>query len=288
MIKKIIMLVFVLTMIQVVSAVCPAGFPDTAVCGETGGVINYAPDGWLCSDDRTELENWENGILGSTISTQVLRLVSPFGNCYAPQDPTTQFCCQSGYICNYTNGDMDPRTSSEWRECLPTLVNYCGNYSYEFDCNNDIANVAEQTIEIFIGKGEGYCSGPIDSTSECDFVSCGCVWDGDAATGVCKSIETIKDYDCDTGKLLNEDGTCIRTYLGLEDSCKTLGRMTVGWTALGTLKYLTGDLSSECQDGTNTFPCMDVVSLDFFSLRNIILAVLIIIIIYVLMKRKKK
>jgi hypothetical protein len=286
MIKKIMLLVFVLGMIQIVSAVCPAGWPEDAVCGSIGGTINYAPNGWLCSDDRTELQNWSSGVLGSTINTAILGDTTM--TCYAPDDPTTKYCCPDGSSCDPHSDIQHEKTGSLWRVCQATTVNYCGNYSKEYDCNNDIAGVAEKTIEIFKNKGEDYCSNMIDSDG-CVFVICGCSWEGDATTGFCNSNETLDDRNCINGDPEGILGTCISKYHGLEDNCETIGRMSIGWTSVGTGEYaLGGNFVDECQDGTRTFPCTDVVKLDFFSLRNIIVAVVLIIIIYIIIKKKKK
>lgn len=176
--------------------------------------------------------------------------------------------------------------------CASSDKIHCGDYDGDEGGCEESATIAlaEYSVEIQEGKGEGYCSqDPIitnntlpypTQTDYCDEkINCECFWNDENQT--CEGRDyTVKNCSDGTGYEVIPD---CRWQITDDNGCNE-GKefMTITWTK-------TGLNSPFCNEGDKLtqVSCTDVVKLPFFSLLNIITIIVILIIIYYIYNSKK-
>ena len=194
------------------------------------------------------------------------------GNCYNPLGSTTQFCCPSGYQCNYSNmGPLGPVYN-----CTYTNVLFCNQIMDPGMCANATGMIISNTA-----TANGVTCGPDNnfwsngSSGFCqNITNCSCAWNGASCVGHYTTYP-----NCTTsgpGGYSNCDITST-----FEDKCNETGIIIDHITAFGdpTLSY--------CHNDTKQLSCDDLVKLDFFSVGNIIAVIIILIILYWIYYSKK-
>ena len=181
-------------------------------------------------------------------------------------------CCPYQYKCNTESGKCSE---------LPDLtIQSCVDYTSEDDCNSDVYNIAEYSIEAKEGTAN-FC-GTIINITDGNFVygsNCRCKWDN----GVCTSSWDQNIYTSEHVSSFN--GTCKIVTTNVIGDCSEddfrIEELTATWSG--------DDLNrpSSCVDRQVKVDCGSVVSLSFFGWIGFGIAVILISIIYVFRLKKK-
>ena len=244
---------------------------------DTYGVeIFVSGTGLKCSNDRT---NWLD-----LASPPPYNPISSLNDCY--RDPgvvvpgTDNVCCPSGSICDLENPISGPL--GDIYLCAGTSITRCRYYTSENACEDDAANVAEQSVDESSG-GDAVC-GPSDDTymkgsEECwENTVCGCVWNETLTT--CEPNYRV-DEVCDgiSGTTEAEYGICTFRTISETDECDESNKMYA--TIAGIWTPLSIPRRDDCPVTQNIeIDCESLVKLGFFGLFNFLVAVGILISIY--------
>ena len=206
-------------------------------------------------------------------------------NCKKQNGFPNMFCCP-------TTGPTYCREYNDVWSCVEG-PQHCSEILDRGNCSSGrFSHLARKDLEtdpILSGKS---CNsfGNSYGASCSEYTSCECEWDGG-----CNAISREEIYEggifhegsvglqesCNSDKAPNT-GRCSFSFKVI-DHCETRGLLERTWTGDW---FGTGELPDYCKSGKDKLPCLDVIRLDFFSLRNILIAIIIIVIIYI--KRKKK
>ena len=176
---------------------------------------------------------------------------------------------------------------------------HCNEYNNVDECNSASPSVSIndlQTDSIGLDCNDYYgVRYGADLLCE-DYISCQCRWDENrgceavaeqqifyAGTGVFYNYSTRANVPSTCSSGIDRLGGCIFSF-DIIDKCETIGFLERAWT---TIWEGGSSTLEECKNNEDRVPCLDVVKLDFFSIRNLIIAVIIIVIIYVIKKRKR-
>jgi hypothetical protein len=214
-------------------------------------------------------------------------IVDSLDNCKKQNGFPNMYCCPS------TGPTYCKEYNSVW-SCVEG-PQHCSEISDNYNCTNGrFSHLARKDLEtdlILSGKScDSFGDRYGDSCFE--YTSCECKWDGE-----CKAVTKEEIYD---GNIFHEGsiglqdncnsnetpdtGSCSFNF-EIIDNCGTKGFLDRTWTGnwVGT-----GDSPEYCKSGNDRQPCLDIIKLDFFSLRNILIAVVVIVLIYIFIKRKKR
>lgn len=213
-------------------------------------------------------------------------------------------CCPPNYYCNYNTNLCELReyecskfTSKdpcELNGCIwfeKTLENYicidrrqlisCSDYQRNSTCSRDLYNLGKTN-----GLGTEVCKGFYVGTKLVVSDSCQCSWEGiNETSGNCTlNYKVIDEFDP------YKDFLCKKQFS--LSNC-TDGKQNISWVVHGTSQglYLSQEylIKFNCQPGEKVVSCgYSFTKLPFFSLTNIIIAVIIIIIFYIYIYKKTK
>jgi len=179
-------------------------------------------------------------------------------------------CCPDGWICQGVAGDS---------QCVPSDDFFCGNFENEEECGPPYDTlVAERTIEEFSGLG---CGAALDDIGCLFVVNCRCEWN--SVNNICEARYDLTDI------CLHDEitvGECIYTMADSATECVN-GLITLSWIAEWTGSP-DDPYAKYCVSGEKTVPCPTTIKLTFFTIKNLIIAVLIIILIYIILNSIKK
>tara|TARA_Y100000310_G_C20608048_1_gene776561 strand:- start:466 stop:1314 length:849 start_codon:yes stop_codon:yes gene_type:complete len=218
-------------------------------------------------------------------------MYSSMDNCYNELAPLGgQDCCPiSASIC-----DRGTNICIQGAQHCSELDETECNRGYPIIATNDLQTESNEGLICNDYYGVPY--GGVDLLCN-DYVSCQCKWDEDrgceavaeqqifyAGTGVFYNYSTRANVPSNCSSGIDRLGDCSFSF-DIIDNCETIGFLDRGWTTIwGGVETRRPDY---CEAGGDRVPCLDVVKLDFFSIRNLIIAVIIIIIIYIIKKRKR-
>ncbi|MEK6840424.1 MAG: hypothetical protein AABX79_00535 [Nanoarchaeota archaeon] len=160
-------------------------------------------------------------------------------------------------------------------------INTCGNYLNQSDCQNDICNVASNSVPASVD-----CNDPN--------TSCSCVWNNTATTcGPAVAVATINVTTNTTSNI----GTCYYAE-NTADTCDDDGFLTVDLNATwiwdagcdATCQTDNQGAAASCQSTTESFQCPTQIPLPFFNIYNMLAAVILIALIYwaISMRKRRK
>lgn len=202
-------------------------------------------------------------------------------------------CCPSGFSCRQVGPSLGilplPGYAIDANSftCLVSSEKYCSDFKTKSACENEsTVSHAKESIESIPGKSKGFCSsvaGWKNSAGEdcINRTSCSCIWNSansscvarHYATQNCSGIAVPIPTPADCSWKIVDDNGC---NLGKE-------MMHVIW------QYVEGDGISNCGEYfEDDISCGAAVKLNFFTLINIIAAILIIGVIYYIYSNRKK
>tara|TARA_Y100000310_G_scaffold292220_1_gene320820 strand:- start:223 stop:1059 length:837 start_codon:yes stop_codon:yes gene_type:complete len=273
--KLLLGIAFLVLLINIIGIVAQGSSTETQFYNNFDYPFCYAP-----SDNLIESFWVQDGMITRSIK-----------DCYRNEGIPEDYCCPIlSSTCNNDN------------TCIDEGIQHCNQYT-ESECEGH-PNIARNDLQNEGTLGDLECgkyNGIYGSDKICfNYLSCQCKWDDDEKK--CNAISEHQIYNPDNGvdgshygegeeNLIDAncgDGTPITgncTFsLDIVDDCDTTEFLTRGWVA----NWSGSNKPDYCKSGEDRIPCLKVIKLGFFSVTNLIIAVIAIIIIYIIIKKKKK
>ena len=207
-----------------------------------------------------------------------------------------QGVCNNNGICEPELGET-PENCADCQAVQCAGINLCQDYLNADMCNNDTCEVAWQTPPP-AGQGQtDACAWDTFKEPSCYKVIYSTTSNGNFI-GLCNSEQNSTSDEC-IGGFLSYSWTSTWVWaenntFGSEGECEAYSPDCVGNCNLdGTSEPSVwhcdpNGAEALCVDGSARIPCPAQIQLDFFDLRNVIVAVLLILILYVIFYKVKK
>lgn len=198
-------------------------------------------------------------------------------DCYRSNGFPSTTCCQIGQVCNLTS-----------YKCYSpsTPVNYCRDYTSlgKTACQNANSGVGELSVEEY-KQDSNFCNyGSYNDSTGCTLVrtSCKCMWF--PSTGRCDFNYTEVNSCVEGGTITSIPGNCVISLGNVIDNCNSTGELK--YDAIATWSGDLTDTQGNCINKTVVASCGSLLKLPFFSVFNVIIALVIIAVLYFIAKRK--
>ncbi len=226
----------------------------------------------VCDREKLVWKTWESGGLVETDS---------MNDCFRGNGVPSKTCCPSDKRCKKVS-------TAEFRCEGEPAPDFCSEYDNQFDCEGFDYDVAKRSVVKYTGI-EGICDGSYKESKVIGgktcyrfVVDCRCEWDSGDDTCGPKSSRT--NWTCPGDSSIDIDGNCDWQEIEKRDDCDNSGYIFYSWNTTWS-----GEPPKPvwCEDGSEKFRCS--TRLPFFTLQNLIIAVIVIAFIYIVwLSRKNK
>jgi hypothetical protein len=236
-------------------------------------------------------QTWIDAMIDPPIKYNTIALGG--GKIYDCRDPFGgSSCCPSDSKCEEVASGLGvsplPGYAIDGKNftCMASSEIHCGQFTNSYDCENKatIAD-AKASVEMMPGKGVGFCDNITASWKNAsgalcwNQTLCECVWD--AGLGICEGNHYLRRTCEKDSQRVGPPPDC---YWQITDDngCNNGEEfMHMVWT------YVSGDGTASCGDSWEAdIDCGQIVKISFFTVINIIAAVVIIGIVYYIYNRR--
>ncbi len=272
---------------------------------ETTSVLMILKNSGLPQGTQVDFKIYEEDLVFDDLIRTISGTIDANGNAEESWTVTQEDIDSTGEPESFDNFYFiaNSETSNELNITIKELpsVNWCSDYDITEDCNDDICEVAKESVENIY---EIEC-GKVWTEEDCTYeFKCMCNWDDNE----CEAVWELK-VDCDGEPFEPLIGTCSYNS-DTTDDCDD-GYLEYSWTAtwtwgennnftgnpnggayvenpLGTWHYDPDKIYLDCVNGSRTIQCPAQIKLPVFTLYNAIIALAVIGLIYVIWNYKKK